>query len=326
MSQHPLISVCIASYNHARFLRETLDSVLQQTYPNFEVVVVDDGSSDESLQILADYARKDLRVKALTHPENQNRGISFTTNTAIDNSGGEYIAFIGSDDVWYPEALGALYKNIRIDRSVSFVYGMVKEIDATGNVIGQRGENILTAQDPLAELLKLNRIPAMAVLVRRAMLYEVGLLDPNVLYGDWELWIRLMSRFKVGFVNEFIGNYRIHGRNVSTGIDPEKDFREALVVLASIRTKRREIGGRLADKMIDAGVTAARTRLSIALLDKYFGAARAGNLVECARHLRNSLLASPRVFLNLRRLFAVLKFALTGIIAALRALPKNIKA
>src|SRR3954465_4821632 len=85
----PLISVCIASYNHARFLTEALESVFRQTYPNLEIVVVDDGSSDNSLEILTELERKEPRLKVLTHPGNVNRGISITTNKAIEHSSGE---------------------------------------------------------------------------------------------------------------------------------------------------------------------------------------------------------------------------------------------
>src|SRR5947208_8738167 len=101
----PIVSVCIASYNHAHYLPAALDSILSQTLQDFEVVVVDDGSSDQSLLILQDYAARDRRIRVFTHPGHSNRGIAASWNLAFEQSTGQFLTWIGSDDAIYPENL-----------------------------------------------------------------------------------------------------------------------------------------------------------------------------------------------------------------------------
>ena len=106
MDSNPKVSVFIASYNHARYLPECLDSILAQTYPDFEIVIVDDGSTDGSPSLLEDYQRRfPEKIRYSWHPEHGNWGVSRTSNDAIQKSRGEYLAWIGSDDAWYPDKL-----------------------------------------------------------------------------------------------------------------------------------------------------------------------------------------------------------------------------
>ena len=100
MKKQPLISVIVASYNYAKYIKETLDSLIRQTNKSFEVIVVDDGSKDQSLPIIEEYANRFKNIKLYTHPGNQNRGLAETVILGIEKSNGEYIAFCESDDYW----------------------------------------------------------------------------------------------------------------------------------------------------------------------------------------------------------------------------------
>ncbi|HEY0656892.1 MAG TPA: glycosyltransferase family A protein, partial [Pyrinomonadaceae bacterium] len=95
----PKVSVIIPNYNYAKYIAETIDSVLAQTYPNLEVIVVDDGSKDDSLKILRSYGDK------ITVIEQKNQGVARARNIGTAYSNGEYIAFLDADDVWLPEKL-----------------------------------------------------------------------------------------------------------------------------------------------------------------------------------------------------------------------------
>jgi len=102
----PRVSVCIPSYNYAAYLPEAIESILAQTYLDFEIIVVDDASKDNSQAVAEDYARRyPNKVRIFTHPGRVNKGVSATCNLAIEKSRGEYLAWLGSDDVWYPEKL-----------------------------------------------------------------------------------------------------------------------------------------------------------------------------------------------------------------------------
>ena len=96
MKKQPLISVIVASYNYAKYIKETLDSLIRQTNKSFEVIVVDDGSRDQSLPIIEEYANRFKNIKLYTHPGNQNRGLAETVKLGIEKSNGEYIAFCES--------------------------------------------------------------------------------------------------------------------------------------------------------------------------------------------------------------------------------------
>lgn len=101
--KHPLISVITPAYNAERFIDETIESVLQQTYPHWEMVIVDDCSTDKTVDIVENYVKQDQRIKLITLDTNS--GSAVARNTAMDHAQGDYIAFLDSDDVWFPEKL-----------------------------------------------------------------------------------------------------------------------------------------------------------------------------------------------------------------------------
>lgn len=113
MKKQPLISVIVASYNYAKYIKETLDSLIRQTNKSFEVIVVDDGSRDQSLLIIEEYANRFKNIKLYTHPGNQNKGLAETVKLGIEKSNGEYIAFCESDDYWTNNHIESLQDTIQ---------------------------------------------------------------------------------------------------------------------------------------------------------------------------------------------------------------------
>jgi len=103
MAQPPLISIIMPAYNAEATISESIDSVLAQTYDNWELIVVDDASTDSSPRIIQDYATKDTRIRSLQNPKNS--GVAATRNRAIANAGGKYLAFLDSDDLWHKDKL-----------------------------------------------------------------------------------------------------------------------------------------------------------------------------------------------------------------------------
>ena len=94
------VSIIVASYNYGRYLKANLESLINQTYKNIEIIVVDDGSTDNSLEIIKEYIKKDSRVQLLTHKNNINRGLKISLQKALQIAKGEYVAFCESDDYW----------------------------------------------------------------------------------------------------------------------------------------------------------------------------------------------------------------------------------
>ena len=115
------ISVIVTSFNYASFLRTTLNSLLGQSYQNFEVIIVDDGSTDNSLQICREFAQKDPRFRVYTHDQNRNRGLAESIKLALSKATGDYVAFLESDDYWnagHLEAKADYLKNVNPEAKI----------------------------------------------------------------------------------------------------------------------------------------------------------------------------------------------------------------
>lgn len=272
----PKVSVCIPSYNHARFLPETLDGVLAQTYQDFEVVVVDDGSADGSLDVLNSYAaRHPDRVRVFTHPGRENRGISRTANLAFEMSRGAYWAGLTSDDIWQSDALETLVTRLDAHPEVGMAYGRMSLMDEDGRPTGGvEGSDINAAPDPLSCLIQRNVIPAVTVMARRECFESRGGFRDGLVYSDWELWIRFVAHRPASFVNRPLCRYRVHSHNSSVGLPYETDLRHRLAVMLSLEAHAEQIGGGLLDARRRALVHLQLAFLRFHLGD--FGGARSG--------------------------------------------------
>jgi glycosyltransferase involved in cell wall biosynthesis len=124
MTSNPLVSVVIIFLNEEKFLRQAIDSVLAQTYTNWELLIVDDGSTDKSTHIAKEYAAGDTsRIRYLEHPGHANCGTSASRNLGIRNARGEYIALLDSDDVWLPHKLSQQVAGLEAHREAVMIFG-----------------------------------------------------------------------------------------------------------------------------------------------------------------------------------------------------------
>ena len=134
------VSLLIPNYNKGNFLRETLDSVLAQTYPNWECVVVDDHSTDNSWEILEEYASKDTRFKIFKRPENRLPGGNAARNYAFEQSKGDYINWFDSDDVLHPDMLSEKILLFKANPDLDFVIGDIRQFEVkTQNAVKVKG-------------------------------------------------------------------------------------------------------------------------------------------------------------------------------------------
>jgi glycosyltransferase involved in cell wall biosynthesis len=204
----PKVSVVIPTYNRAELLKSAINSVLSQTYQDFEIVIVDDASRDNTAEVIKSF--NDQRIKYIRHETN--KGEAGARNTGVMNSDGEYIAFLDDDDEWLPEKLE---KQIRIFENnpveVGGVYtGFLKVDRTTGLVIK---EVIPTKRGNIfSELLKFNwiRIPSV-LMVKRECFDKVGLFDTSIPFGlDYDMWIRISKEFQYEYIKEPLVNYYSH--------------------------------------------------------------------------------------------------------------------
>jgi glycosyltransferase involved in cell wall biosynthesis len=213
---NPLVSVIVPTYNGEAFLRETLDSVFAQTYQPFEVVVCDDGSSDQTLAILAEYAGR-LRLV-----QQKNQGVAAARNRASLEARGEFLAFLDHDDLWEPHMLATLVPMLVAHPSFGLVYADAWIIDSKSNLRGRRGSFLHYAHgDVLEPLLHGNFIPVETTLMRARLFRELCGCDVSLRYmEDYELCLRAARATQVGFHPEPLARYRIHERNLSHEIEP----------------------------------------------------------------------------------------------------------
>jgi glycosyltransferase involved in cell wall biosynthesis len=195
----PIVSILIPTYNRARLLSRAINSVLNQTYQEFELIVVDDGSIDNTNEVIKSF--NDLRIRYIRLE--QNRGSAAARNIGINAAQGEYIAFQDSDDEWQPEKLE---KQMRIFENASAQVGVVY----TGFYLinGDRkkyipGPNIKTKGDIYNELLKGNFVGTPAAVVRKRCFEKVGVFDEHLPgLEDWELFIRISEHYMFAYIDE----------------------------------------------------------------------------------------------------------------------------
>lgn len=215
----PKVSVLLTCYNHIKFLPEAYDSIQSQTFRDFEIIAIDDGSKDGTREWLSE------RAEPITRIFNQkNLGTYGSLNVALAAAKGEYIAVLNDDDVWAPEKLEKQLALFESHPKVGLVHTDGWFIDGEGK---ERKDSPLgfdfpktETGDVLLSLIYANKIIASAALVKRECFEKLG--GFNEAYfgsGDWEMWFRVAEKYDVGFVAEPLTFYRVHGTNASHKLD-----------------------------------------------------------------------------------------------------------
>jgi glycosyltransferase involved in cell wall biosynthesis len=321
MSSQPKASICIPSYNHARFLPETLESALAQTYPNIEIIVVDDGSTDDSLRIAEAYAaRHPSRVKVYTHPGGRNRGISATVNLGLEKATGEYHSGLPSDDALHPEKIARQVAFLESHPEIGFVYSYARMMDAAGRDLpDQHGIDLSRDPHPVERMFEVNAIAGATVLARRELFLKASPHDERLVYSDWDFWTRLLSLARVGFIGgEPLVRYRIHGHNTGAGVRHDIHLGHTLAVMEALREKAPRTGGELntprARARLDERIEGLRRELHGLYLHEYHLAAQAGRMRAALPLLWRATRLAPREVMRPRRLAAELKNGLYGLL------------
>ncbi len=217
----PLISVAVPAYNHARYIGACLDSVRNQTYPELELVVVDDGSSDGTGEIVQWFIQEHgNRFRHVELIRQDNRGVSAASNRAIAACRGEWVHLLGSDDRIYPHKIEAQWRAIQHwgDERLALVYADADLIDKDGTVVPKStGERPRSGPDPHAyrSLILGNPIPNPTVALHRERFASMGGFDESLRLEDWDCWLRLATRYTLARVPERLAAYRRHDANAS---------------------------------------------------------------------------------------------------------------
>lgn len=210
---NPKISLIIGVYNGAEKLRESLDSVLSQSFTDFEVVVVNDASTDETSFVLNEYATRDTRIKIVTNEKNL--GLTKSLNRGIGVSSGEYIARMDNGDISYPTRFEKQVAFLDEHKEYSMVGSFANLTDDASVVIGQL--RYPTKHDDIVrKLIRHNLFVHSSVMVRRSALEEVGFYNEAWKYAqDYELFFRMVQRGKVANIAEPLVSYRISEQSIT---------------------------------------------------------------------------------------------------------------
>lgn len=213
----PLVSALVANYNYARFLPEAMESALKQTYPNLEIVVCDDGSTDNSCQVVERFASQDARIKLIRQA---NGGVSSALNAAYAGAQGDLIAVLDADDAWFPQRLDFIVRKFVNKPEVGLVTHLMRGVDAFSRTIHKRiPEKTLSAGWLGQELLcgkPIVSVAASALTFRRQVAELIFPLPEAFRKGaDALLRNRAMLLAPVGTVEEVLALYRLHGNNLT---------------------------------------------------------------------------------------------------------------
>ncbi len=221
----PKVSVIIPTYNRADFIEDAVESVLCQTYKDYEIIIVDDGSTDNTKDVLQRFHNK------IRYIYKNNGGVASARNTGIKHAQGAYIAYLDSDDLWLPERLKFGVQALDSDKNIGLFFSDCHRVSN-----GERdSKTYFDAYKPYSgfvfkQLYMQDFIPTSTVLVRKDCLRLSGMFDGNLpLCEDYDLWLRISTCFKINYTKMPLAIYRTHSKSISRKDFPVPILRKVLV-------------------------------------------------------------------------------------------------
>ena len=243
--ENPLVSVIIPVYNGKKYISETIESVLGQTYAPIEIIIIDDGSKDSSHNVIKPY----LNDNKIKYYFQQNQGVAAARNFGIQKSSGNLIAFIDQDDLWLPEKISRQVSLMSTNSQLALVHGRIEFINENGTRIKPLWTHPEVSGYCFKEMFSGNKIAMLTALVKKESIMAAGMFDETIaITDDYDLWLKISYTNMVGYVDETIALYRYHGENTSGNIVAFK--KNELQVLQNFLKKHPEIQKKISNKII----------------------------------------------------------------------------
>lgn len=221
LKELPLVSVCIPVYNHESYVQECIESVLSQDYENIELIIIDDGSTDNSVtKIQPLLAKCEARFRRFEFISRPNKGVSNTMNEALAWSRGKYFSGCASDDIMLECKISRLVKHLEKNDLCAGVFGGLKVFSEDRNTIISyiKPKNRSFSFEDLF-LLKAS-LPGPGMLLRLSEVNAVGGYNPETKVEDWDLWLKLTANgYRLDTINDFVSLYRRHEKNTSANFE-----------------------------------------------------------------------------------------------------------
>lgn len=253
-TENPLVSVIIPNYNHARFLGDAIRSVLEQTYRPVEIIVVDDGSTDNSGEVAAGFGEQ------IRYIYQTNAGLSAARNTGLRAAKGSLIGVLDADDMYEPMFLDTLVNALKFDPDADGVYCGYQFVDETNNLLPQVENRPVPSADLFTALLDGNFFVPESVFLRRYVYDDIGFFDESLrACEDWDVWLRAAKKFRLIHSPHILTRHRVLAGSMST--DPLRMLTNRLAVL------KKHVGG---EPLVEGS----------SLLHRSYGRAYLGSCVE----------------------------------------------
>lgn len=312
----PLVSIVLACYNSERYLTQTVQSVRSQTYSNWELIAVDDCSSDRTAAILQDFARDDARVKVVSREQRGGRP-AITKNTGLQNARGRFVCFLDHDDLYLPSKLEASVNGLLAMPDAVALFHDLHFVDGDGNIQERYLPRLLSDAAPFFtptgpgrylssdrffafQMLRYAGFHTITTMIARDRLPADFVLDFNTRYSvcdDTDLWIRLSLAGKVAYLDQSLAHYRIHGNNItSNNLKVVEDIARLLEFNLAHRAhrltdvERQGLHLRFANTLGDLGWANRRAGRHSAAAVAYFKALRMQPSLARVAHLAKAFL------------------------------------
>lgn len=222
-----MISIVLPVYNGERFLRKSIDSILEQTYKDIELIIVNDCSTDNSLKIVEEYMKKDSRIKLINNVENQK--LPKSLNIGFSNCQGDYYTWTSDDNIMLPNALEVMLATLK-NKNVDLVFSRCATIDINGKKVG---ESLL--YEDLDEIYY-NNIVLASFLYKKEVHEELNGYDTNkFLVEDYDFWLRAYRKFRFAYIPEILYEIRFHGNNLGHKYLEDVKLRKILLLKENLQ-------------------------------------------------------------------------------------------
>jgi glycosyltransferase involved in cell wall biosynthesis len=283
---HPKLSVIIASYNHQDYIAETLRSLEQQTFQDFEIIIVDDGSTDKTVEVV-----KNTQSRSQIYTQ-ENQGVVAARNRGIDLAKGKYICFVDSDDVVLPERFAKQVALLDGNNELGMVYADALIIDSKGNKIGKFSDVYPIVDGDVAQMLALHYCftPMITVMVRADVLRKTGPFERPGPISDYMKWIEVAHISKVHYDPEPLGCWRRHQTSTSKQANKVKSYAKTRAALKQILRKYPTLEAEIGKKIIK--------RYSRSYFLTAFWLAADGNVGRARKYYYKAVKLNPLSFEN----------------------------
>ncbi len=222
------VDVIMPCFNAERFLKESIESILNQTHDDFRFIIIDDGSTDGSLEIIRQYAHTDSRIDMYSN--NGNKGARFTRNRGIDLSSAEYVALMDADDISVRNRLEIEVDYLDNHPDIAVVASDKQIIDGNGNYIRVERMNCYTKEDVLCEFLFFNMISNPSAMYRNSIIKENNIKYEARLIEDYHFWLKVIEKAPMVVIPEILLNYRINtGGLTDLGLSSQREERNRIL-------------------------------------------------------------------------------------------------